>query len=118
VIGFTQVVPTEETGHSIAECPSGYHVVSGGYQTLGPKAKVFGNDTFGSSEVWAVLISNFGGVIGAEVTAIAFCAPVGKAVAASLHAHSAAQATVRKRISAAESTARAEHAAELTATKG
>jgi hypothetical protein len=88
--------------------------VSGGYDTLGPKAKVFGDESFGSPS-WTVLASNFEAVISAKVTAIAYCAPAGNAIAASVDTRGATSARVQERIKEAESAELGAHEAERQA---
>jgi len=82
VVGPEVTVPTEEVGSSTATCPAGDHIVSGGYQSVGPNAHIFASDSFGGQS-WSALQSNFEAILSAHVQAIAFCAPAGVAVASS-----------------------------------
>jgi hypothetical protein len=112
VVGPSVEVAPETTGHSTAECPGGYHIVSGGFTDNG--GEVFALDSFGGPS-WSALIFNTFVSINATVKAVAFCAPAGSAVVASVHARSAVRATVAARIDAAES---ARLAAGAARTKG
>lgn len=68
-----------------ATCPSGYALVSGGYDTIGADTEVFFADDFGSRNSWSVGVDNFDSSIEATAVAIAYCAPSGKAVSAARH---------------------------------
>jgi hypothetical protein len=63
-------------------CPAGQNIVSGGFQSLGAETEVFFSDSFGSPNTWAVGLDNFYDSLTGTVTAVAFCAPAGQAVAA------------------------------------
>jgi|tagenome__1003787_1003787.scaffolds.fasta_scaffold20941652_2 hypothetical protein len=73
------VAPDDVNG-PMAVCPAGYSIVSGGYKSAGAGV-VFTSDSFGGP-TWAVGYDNIGSTVTADVTAIAYCAPSGKAVAA------------------------------------
>jgi hypothetical protein len=62
-----------------ALCPAGQGVVSGGFITAGA-GYVFTADSFGGRG-WAVGYDNYGVSISADVSAVAYCAPVGQAAA-------------------------------------
>jgi hypothetical protein len=62
---------------SIAECPSGYTIVSGGYRSVGPSAHVFLSSALGT-RAWRAGLTN-GPEANAEVQADAYCAPAGQA---------------------------------------
>jgi hypothetical protein len=86
VMGPKTFVGAFGVGSSTATCPAGEDVVSGGYLMVGAVAHVFIEDT-PSSQTWTTAI----GVPGEEtanVEAVAFCAPAGQAVTASLHSNS------------------------------
>jgi hypothetical protein len=80
--GPTRYAGPGEAVTSLAVCPSGYNVISGGYTSVGVPNEVF-IDTWNTSNSWAASIS-FTGTGTAHVTAQAFCAPAGQAVAASV----------------------------------
>jgi hypothetical protein len=62
-----------------AICPPGYAVVSGGFRSSGSRgAKVFFNDSFGSSDTWAVGVDN-SGPGRATIAVTAYCVPSGQA---------------------------------------
>jgi hypothetical protein len=73
------VIPPGTVNHVTASCPAGQGVVSGGYYAVG-KGAVFYEDSFGG-RAWAVGYDNLGAGVQADVTAVAYCAPAGQAVA-------------------------------------
>jgi hypothetical protein len=82
------VIPPDAVNHVNATCPAGQGVVSGGYYAVGTGA-VFYEDSFGG-RAWSVGYDNHGASGQADVTAVAYCAPVGQAVASRSSATQAA----------------------------
>ncbi|HVF79964.1 MAG TPA: hypothetical protein VNA28_16850 [Solirubrobacteraceae bacterium] len=72
VAGFSQ-------GQSTATCPAGQGVVKGGFITSGA-GSVASSDSFGAANSWTVNLDNLEAPTGADVQAIAYCAPSGQAV--------------------------------------
>jgi hypothetical protein len=83
VVGPTAVAGPFQVARSEAPCPAGYSALSGGYQSVGPDAKVFVNEPMNPPNGWVASISNPSPTgASAEVNALAICAPAGKVVAA------------------------------------
>jgi len=80
---------------SIATCPPGDDVVSGGYLMVGVYTDVFIQDT-PTPQTWEAAIGNASEQL-AHVEAVAFCAPAGQAVTASSHAGRIAEAIAAER---------------------
>lgn len=76
------VAPGDTNGVSVA-CPPGMGIVSGGALTAGAGV-IFAEDSFGQPG-WSVLYDNYYGSTAANVSAVAYCAPTGQAVAARAH---------------------------------
>ncbi len=75
-----KVLPKGGEGTSVATCPSGMHVLSGGQYT--GFATVNGSEMSADHQSWIVLVVN-GTVVETNLEAIAYCASTGHAVAAS-----------------------------------
>jgi hypothetical protein len=86
-------------------CPPGQGVISGGFTSTGADTEVFFSDSFGSPNTWAVALDNFDSSLSGNVTAVAYCAPSGQAVAPS----AAATSRARARAQAAVARQRASH---------
>jgi hypothetical protein len=86
-------------GSSTANCPAGDDIVSGGFITASARQEVFSNDSFGGNS-WTALLDNSGSSVSGSVQAVAYCAPAGEAVAASVRYVSVA--TVSRRVHATE----------------
>ena len=65
-----------------AFCPAGHNVVSGGYISASADGEVFAQDSFGSASSWSALLDNFDSSVAGTVSAVAYCAPAGQAIAA------------------------------------
>jgi hypothetical protein len=79
---------------SIATCPVGDDVVSGGYLMVGVLTNVFIQDT-PTPQTWEAAIGNASEQL-AHIEAVAFCAPAGQAVTASSHAGHIAEAIAKE----------------------
>jgi hypothetical protein len=79
VEGPTVSIPAGDVGSTSATCPTGQGIVSGGNTFISADGEIFYEDTF-DSRSWSVGGDNFDSSLSGELTAIAFCAPVGKAV--------------------------------------
>jgi hypothetical protein len=80
VVGPLVTVDASGFGESAAVCPGGQTVVGGGYSSAAADGEVFGNDTYGASDRWIVLLDNFDSPDTATVQAFAYCAPSGAAI--------------------------------------
>jgi hypothetical protein len=89
VTGPVVTVQAGGINDSIAECPSGYDVVSGGYYaTVAPGGYVYQDEPV-SPHVWWAGVNTSHSAEAAKVQAVALCAPTGRAVSvASLRAQS------------------------------
>lgn len=76
------VISPGDVDHATASCPAGYGLISGGYSYISADGEVFYEDDFGSHNSWSVGGDNLDSSVTGELTAIAYCAPSGKAVAA------------------------------------
>jgi hypothetical protein len=85
-----------------AGCPAGYGFVSGGFQSISADGEVFFADTFGSRTTYSVGLDNFDSTLEGDITAVAFCAPSGRAIVAT-------SASVRDRIARLVRARRASH---------
>jgi hypothetical protein len=65
-----------------AFCPAGHNVVSGGYVSASADGEVFAQDSFGSASSWSALLDNFDSSVEGSISAVAYCAPAGQAIAA------------------------------------
>jgi hypothetical protein len=79
----TITVPPGVVTSARATCPPGQGVVSGGTQFISGGGTNFIDETVGSRNSWVAGGDNFGISISARLTAVAYCAPTGKAVTAS-----------------------------------
>jgi hypothetical protein len=93
------VIAGDVDGVTVA-CPAGYAVVSGSFADIAADGEVFFADTFGSKTSWSVGLDNFDSTLDGTVTAVAFCAPSGRAVVATTASHSASKlaALIKARI--------------------
>lgn len=82
VLGPRLTVGAGQVQGTMAVCPAGQNVVSGGYVATGADSEVFASDSFGGPNSWSALLDNFDSSISADVTAIAYCAPAGAAITA------------------------------------
>jgi hypothetical protein len=73
---------SDAIGSSVAFCPAGDEVISGGYSAIEANA-VFESESFGVVG-WVALGDNFASTTTGTVQAFASCAPEGEAIAASL----------------------------------
>jgi hypothetical protein len=76
------------------QCPAGHSIVSGGWTIISGAAVPFVDKSYSGTE-WSVGVDNFDGVLSAEATAHAWCAPTGAAVVA--RASTASVSTQRSR---------------------
>jgi hypothetical protein len=79
VEGPTVVIPPGQVGSASVTCPSGQGFVSGGYSYISAEGEIFYADSF-TRNTWSVGGDNFDSPVSGDLTAIAFCAPAGKAV--------------------------------------
>jgi hypothetical protein len=92
VVGPTVSIPPGNVGSATATCPAGQGVVNGSYSYISAGGTVFYEDTFGSSNKWAVGGDNFDAQFTTgDLTPIVFCAPAAKAVTAARSARSDAR---------------------------
>ena len=78
----TVTVPAEDVGSASVSCPAGQSLVSGSFAAIAADGEVFYGDDFGTRTSWSVGLDNFDALIEGDVTAIAWCARTGVAVAA------------------------------------
>ncbi len=84
-----QKLSNDEAGNSVATCPAGSHVVSGG-QYVGFATYIFSGISE-DHQSWIVLVYNESGIM-TNLEAVAYCAGAGQAVAASMPSASHARA--------------------------
>ena len=92
-VGFSELttvkanktLPAGATDYVIAWCPSGRRAVSGGLTAIPADGEVFINDGGDTRLGWSVGLCNFDSLVDADITAYAYCAPAGGAVAASVN---------------------------------
>ena len=82
-VQVSRLIPAGGIDTVTATCPPGQGVVSGGAIFISGGGEIFIDDTEGSRNSWVVGGDNFDQPISAEVRAIAYCTPSGKAVTAS-----------------------------------
>lgn len=76
------VIAPGDVDHATASCPPGTGLLSGGFSFIAADGEVFYEQDFGSRNSWSVGGDNFDSSVTGELTAFAFCAPSGSAVAA------------------------------------
>lgn len=77
-------VPAGSIDSVAAVCPRGYGVVTGGFAGITGNGNVFYSDSLGSRTSWSVGLDNFSSTSAGDLYAVAFCAPAGRAVIATV----------------------------------
>lgn len=98
------VIAAGDVDHATASCPAGHGLLSGGFTYISADGEVFYEQDFGSRNSWSVGGDNLDSSVTGELTAFAFCAPSGTAVAARV-----GKARVQSRANARDAAQRAKH---------